>query len=844
MKKELIYIDGKNKTEEIKSYEINGDKCIVIYRKSDKGYTYNINKVQIVKSAIKSKNAENVFYYLKDIANAVGIPNDNGGNILTDMYDRISFIPESSILCHFLNGSTPKTNANNPLTEMFPFGFNLSQKSGVHSAFSNQLSIIEGPPGTGKTQTILNIIANAVVQGQSVAVVSSNNSAIINVYEKLLKNDLAFFAAPLGRKEYRQEFIKSQPDLPNLSDFELTIEETKSLKESNKILFDELNEKLSHNNELATLKLEIENIKTEHQHFLKNQTQILNIAFRKNISSDQLLAFWIKIENLEMTNRKLNWWKKLIFSFLYGVKDKSLYQLSYTQIIELIQSAYYPTKIGELSARQKYLEDSLSKFSFNNKMKDFTNVSMQLFKGELFKMYKKNERIKYIEAELRTKSEQFLKDYPVVLSTAYSLKKCLNENIIYDIVIVDESSQVDLATGALVLSCAQNAVIVGDLKQLSNVITSETIQKTDKIFDSYKLKDCYDYSKNNLLSSLAKLFPNIPRTLLREHYRCHPKIIEFCNRKFYNNELIILTEGKTERKPLIVHRTVEGNHARSNINQRQIDVIDKEVIPQQNLENVDLGIVTPYRKQTEAMQKHFEKRSIKIDTVDKFQGGENDVIILATVDNQITDFTDNVNRLNVAISRAIDQLILVIHGNDDYGDTNVADLIRYIDYNNFDIINSEIRSIFDYLYKGYEQKKREILSQSNKISAFDSENLTYILIKSIISEDRFAKYDVLVHFPLRNLILDYSKLTSEEEKYAKHHLTHLDFIIYNKLGKNIVLAVEVDGHEYHQENTKQQKRDLKKNSILDKYKIPLVRLSTTGSGEREKIMQSLFDDYN
>ncbi|MBT2623617.1 AAA domain-containing protein [Chryseobacterium sp. ISL-6] len=47
--------------------------------------------------------------------------------------------------------------------------------------------------------------------------------------------------------------------------------------------------------------------------------------------------------------------------------------------------------------------------------------------------------------------------------------------------IVDESSQVDIATGVLALSCAKQAVIVGDLKQLPNVVDSETSEYTDQI---------------------------------------------------------------------------------------------------------------------------------------------------------------------------------------------------------------------------------------------------------------------------------------------------------------------------------------------------------------------------
>src|SRR5699024_667686 len=136
------------------------------------------------------------------------------------------------------------------------------------------------------------------------------------------------------------------------------------------------------------------------------------------------------------------------------------------------------------------------------------------------------------------------------------------------------------------------------------------------------------------LSSITELFKNAPKTLLKEHYRCHPKIIEFCNKKFYNNELIILSDVKSSRMPLVLCYTTEGNHARNHYNQRQIDMIVNEIIPQYNIciDDNSLGIVTPYRNQTEALQKTFKNTTVKADTVDKFQGQENKVIIISTVD--------------------------------------------------------------------------------------------------------------------------------------------------------------------------------------------------------------------
>ncbi|WP_309568888.1 AAA domain-containing protein [Clostridium estertheticum] len=148
--------------------------------------------------------------------------------------------------------------------------------------------------------------------------------------------------------------------------------------------------------------------------------------------------------------------------------------------------------------------------------------------------------------------------------TTHSLRSCVSENYLFDYVIVDEASQVDIVTGALALSCAKNVVIVGDLKQLPNVVTDEVKNKSDIIFKQYNLNLVFNYAENSLLSSITKLYSDIPKTLLREHYRCHPKIIGFCNKKFYNNELIRLTNESIGDKPLVVYKTSKGNHARGN----------------------------------------------------------------------------------------------------------------------------------------------------------------------------------------------------------------------------------------------------------------------------------------
>ena len=64
-------------------------------------------------------------------------------------------------------------------------------------------------------------------------------------------------------------------------------------------------------------------------------------------------------------------------------------------------------------------------------------------------------------------------------------------------------------------------------------------------------------------------------------------------------------------------------------------------------------------------------------------------------------------------------------------------------------------------------------------------------------------------------------------------------MIYNTISKKPVLAIEVDGYEYHKEGTKQHERDILKDKILDKYNIQYIRFKTTGSEEKKRLHEKL-----
>jgi very-short-patch-repair endonuclease len=234
--------------------------------------------------------------------------------------------------------------------------------------------------------------------------------------------------------------------------------------------------------------------------------------------------------------------------------------------------------------------------------------------------------------------------------------------------------------------------------------------------------------------------------------------------------------------------------------------------------------------------------AVEVDTVHKYQGREKDVVILSTVANQVAvnDFVDQASLINVAVSRAVKKLIVIVsEGAEEWHGTNLGDLVRYMQYHNFEVIESRVYSVFDLLYSSFSQELLLLMQDTKYVSAFQSENLANNLIERVLSEPAFSHLERVLHQPLKMLIRNPDRLTAEECKFAMNSLTHTYFVIFNKLDKMPVLVIEVDGYAYHQRNPEQLRRDRMKDEILRKYEIPMLRLSTVESGEEERIRRAL-----
>ncbi len=805
---------------------------------------YPATELRISRSILERADAKKVFAYLREIAGLISVKAEDDTAILEKQYEKINYLDENTAAAAYLAPEKLKTNMGIEVpAPIFPFGCNASQFQAVKNALSHQISVVEGPPGTGKTQTILNIIANLIIQDCTVQVVSNNNSAIENVIEKLEspEYELGFIAALLGRRDRKITFIgKQSGTYPNLSSWKMGESELQELLE--KVRSESLRLQTVYHSKirLAELKQEKSKVELEREHYDALGGTADVPVFRKKVPAVKLMGFWQEYQDILDGTKKAGLLYCIIRWFTHSVNIPRILKEDPCAVTRQLQMLYYDIRIGELKDQISGIEKDLEKVNADVAMKGFSELSMQCLRAKIAEKYHfGTERRKFTEDDLWRSPDDFLIEYPVVLSTTYTARSSLGKAARYDYVIMDEASQVDIATGTLAISCAGNAVIVGDTKQLPNVVTTRQKKELDQIFAKYNIPKAYNFSEYSFLKSICSVLgKNIPRIILREHYRCHPQIIGFCNEKFYDGELVVMTSEDHDNALTLV-TTVAGSHERERMNQRQIDVIKGDILPLLRCQENQIGIIAPYNNQVNKLIEQIGETEIEIATVHKFQGREKDTIILSTVDDRITDFSDDPNLLNVAVSRAKKKLIVVASEEEQPVGSNVGDLIGYIRYHNCDIQRSQISSVFDYLYRQYTEQRLEYLKKHKRISEYDSENLMHALIEEELAKCPEAALGVISHQPLWMLFTDTSALDEEEQKFVNSGLSHLDFLIYNMVTKQPLLAIEVDGFQYHKEGTRQWDRDRMKDRILEKYGLPLLRFTTNGSNERQILAMKL-----
>ncbi|EGT3611420.1 DUF2726 domain-containing protein [Morganella morganii] len=815
----------------VESAIIYGEKyAIVYYCGNTRPY---IMKADGLDFQTKSTFTEcEVFKYFSRVASEriIHARGDNKG-IAENVFRQLeNILPHPDTTLHaYCSGQNKKREITGHF--IFPFGLNESQLQAVERAFSSQISIIEGPPGTGKTQTILNIIANILIRNKTVAILSNNNTAVCNIYEKMDKNELGYLIARLGSAQNKQQFFAAPVPLPESSGTFAP-----SMHEIDKVL-QQIRKHLNAINQVAILKAEIDELNIEYKYLKQWQDKNRQLEeaatghYRySSRKTTDLMAYihYLSDRRIGFSNRiylLLNF-RMLKVNALNSPEKRQAFFTS-------LQAFYYEKAIQEkqhsLTGYNKILDAS----DFSVLLEQLTSLSMRYLKQYLREHI--STEISFSAETYRDDFDRFIKRFPVIGSSTHSVINSIGKGALLDYVIIDEASQQDIVPGILGLGCARNVIIVGDRKQLPHV---PVIDPNTPPAAHY---NCVKYS---LLDSFCMLFGNtVPVTLLKEHYRCHPKIIQFCNKQFYDNALIPLTTDSGENSLSLVV-TAKGNHTRNFSNLRELESIEGYYWDEEN----HRGYIAPYNAQVKLAETVLPADFVK-STVHKFQGRECDEIVFSTVldkkcssqQSRNIKFVDDPHLVNVAVSRARNKFTLVT-GDDVFERHNghIAALIRYIKYyaDDGEIVESPVISAFDLLYSEYDESLERLNARLDPDdSPFKSEQIVARLLRDTLAQNSYRSLMFHSQIALNQLVsVGKGNFTARELSFM-HKRASCDFVIYYKVGKIPLGVIEVDGG-YHMQSI-QAERDQLKNAILDKSGLPLLRLRTIDSNIESKLAEFL-----
>lgn len=810
-----------------------GRYAVVHYPDTNRPYVYKMDGIGF--AAPTTMKGAPVFRYFTAVANARQdrAKSKTEREIAANVLRQLERLPPSAdtalhAYCTGRNGTLAPG-----LGLIYPFGLNESQLTAVEQAFRAQVSVIEGPPGTGKTQTILNIVANILLRQQTVAVLSNNNAAVENVYEKLEKCGLGYLIAKLGNQDNRKDFFADLPTWP-LSEPEPapTLDEIQPLLTRLKL-------HLHDHNRAAQLQVKFDELTIERRYLQKWQAdsgvQATTSLDRYALSPRKTADLMAYLAHLGEQRIRLKDRIELLFNFRIFRTKAFAQGDARLCIFHALQMHYYDKVMHDTEVELQACRESLARGNFTALLEELKTASMRHLKQQLQRQAPPSDN--FDAKTYRQRFDAFVQRFPILGSGTHSIVNSIAPGAILDYVIIDEASLQDIVPGILALGCARNLIVVGDNRQLAHIPVVLGLQAPAEVYD------CERYS---LLDSCIGVFKEaLPRTLLKEHYRCHPRIIQFCNQQFYNNALVPMTEDKGE-EPLRLVVTAKGNHTRQNVNQRELDsllkLLENEGEPV-GLDSDGRGFIAPFRAQVNLSGTHLPPDFVR-DTVHKFQGRECDEIVFSTVldkkrynqERKRLDFVDDPRMVNVAVSRAKHRVTLLT-GDEVFTSNNghIAALMRYITYYAQDeqIVRAPVVSAFDLLYREFDLSLARLDARlRHEDSRYKSEQIVAQLLREALSAP--ACQSLMYHAQIKlDQIASPSNQDWTDRERAFMARASCDFTIYFKVGKIPVGVIEVDGGSHNRPD--QAVRDALKNGVLAKSGIPILRLRTVESRIAERI---------
>jgi len=521
---------------------------------------------------------------------------------------------------HFIEG------ASEP--EMLPGLLSGAQERALSNAAHSPLSLVSGPPGTGKSFTIAAMAIDQMLHGDSVLVVSKTPEAI-NVVRNKLRETYGLTQGYVHAGE--QGFVRS------------------------------LKTHLD-----ALLKEGVESFEVSAAHLrrdLKTTRKLLHRAERRFARALRTAQFWgpagfgARLSRLGAPFIR----RRLKMGVLWGFQE----------VIGQLRYQYERQAAGYINAyRQEKLALLLSK----------ERGSLASFHQALRSRTSKTQAERFAQTDMNL----VLQAYPIWLASLDELNEILPLSCgMFDLVIFDESTQCDIASALPALYRAKRAVVVGDGKQLRHVSFLPVKQQQrlwEKVVQCKELPVSFNYRDQSLLDLVSdSLKSQDTVTLLDEHYRSQPELIAFSNHAFYSRRLKVMQArpGNTQAPVLTFHQ-LGGRRAKSGRNREEKDWVISQL--RSHFDHYgdaplkpSIGILSPYREQVDYLAREISKAfsatklrnfSVRIATPYGFQGEERDVMLLSlALDNQSLRAATYLNRpdvFNVAITRAKERQLVAL----------------------------------------------------------------------------------------------------------------------------------------------------------------------------------------
>lgn len=679
---------------------------------------------------------------------------------------------------------------------------NIDQMRVVYSSMVNHVTYVKGPPGTGKTETIFNVILSALANNKTVLICSNNNHPLNDIYEKLTtsfywKNPKTGVEKKLNFPALRifnnnetpktlavlREILKYAESIKNINvnDSTTSGQKEKSIEKNSKLreVLKEYEEKLERLEDIERLK-KIGELGTTYQvrASILEQIAIKNgkVAEARNITDEEVANYATSAKEDE------NFMNYLNYSFMSSFKR--LLNITYKPLRDIIIRSESPENI------QSCIKE------FNEYLRDDTSL------------------------------KRLLNIFPIIVCTNNSSDKLGSPTPHFDLVIMDEAGQCNMASSLIPITRGADLLLVGDTNQLQPVTVIDD-KLNQKFRDEYGVKKEYDYVDNSILSCMTSKDKNSKSLLLRYHYRCGKKIASFPNARYYNDQLKLLNENSGSLLYVDVHNSANPNERNSYLNEA-LEIVN--IV--KNGGYKDVGIITPFNNQAKLINSLLEKEGItnvKAGTVHTLQGSEKPTIILSsalslkTAKRTLAWIENNSELINVAVTRARERLIFV-------GDKEAIDLLSKNR-------NTDLKALSDYVAKNGEvlppKSEKTIITDFSNNSA--SEQLFFDTVKPYFNR-RGTKFKIERNLLVRNVI---KGISAEEEMSFGHK--EFDVVIFATTGlmnrKYIPIVVfEIDGGEHIGSKSKMDS-DRTKEEICKRHGIKVIRIANSDVKDYEMIIQ-------